>query len=189
MALMLELALQLGHFLRFSFFDFLLDVRRTPPEEITERPRAPSGVAAFMAAHSKTPYITPSMDFSSGKRALRGRRGRRGQQLGFTLPVGGGSGVPVVTDSRIQGIVMTVALWGLVGLVAGPDWHASNVRVAGVCTATTFPIIKRWFLIIIAYNIGNVVKTDKSARINGGTPLRRALSHRNHASNVRVAGV
>ena len=27
--------------------------------EITERPRAPSGVAAFMSAHSKTPYITP----------------------------------------------------------------------------------------------------------------------------------
>ena len=48
--------------------------------DITERPRAPSGVAAFMSAHSKTPYITPSMDFSSGKGVVRGRRG---QQLGL----------------------------------------------------------------------------------------------------------
>ena len=32
---------------------------------------------------------------------------------------------------------------------------------------TPFPIIKRWFLIIIAYNIGNVVKNDRSARTNG----------------------
>ena len=29
------------------------------PRENTERPHAPSGVAAFMPAHSKTPYITP----------------------------------------------------------------------------------------------------------------------------------
>ena len=50
--------------------------------EITERPHAPSGVAAFMSAHSKTPYITPSMDFSSGKGVVRGRRG---QQLEFAL--------------------------------------------------------------------------------------------------------
>ena len=34
---------------------------------ITERPHAPSGIAASMSAHSKTPYITPSMDVSSGK--------------------------------------------------------------------------------------------------------------------------
>ena len=27
--------------------------------EMTERPRAPSGVAAFMSAHSETPYVTP----------------------------------------------------------------------------------------------------------------------------------
>ena len=27
--------------------------------DITERPHAPSGVAVFMSAHSKTPYITP----------------------------------------------------------------------------------------------------------------------------------
>ena len=53
-----------------------------PAREITERPHAPSGVAAFMSAHSKTPYITPSMDFSSGKGVVRGRRG---QQAGFTL--------------------------------------------------------------------------------------------------------
>ena len=47
----------------------------TQPREVTERPNAPSGVAAFMSAHSKTPYITPSMDVSSGKGAGRGRRG------------------------------------------------------------------------------------------------------------------
>ena len=34
--------------------------------DIAERPRGPSGVAAFMSAHSKTPYITPSMDFPLG---------------------------------------------------------------------------------------------------------------------------
>ena len=27
--------------------------------DIPERPRIPSGVAAFMSIHSKTPYITP----------------------------------------------------------------------------------------------------------------------------------
>ena len=36
---------------------------------------APSGVAAFMPTHSKTPYITPNMDFPSGKGVVRGRRG------------------------------------------------------------------------------------------------------------------
>ena len=35
--------------------------------EITERPRVPSGVAAFISAHSKTPYTTPSMDFPPAK--------------------------------------------------------------------------------------------------------------------------
>ena len=34
--------------------------------------------------------------------------------------------------------------------------------------STTFPIITRWFLIHIAYNIRNVVKTDKFLRTNGG---------------------
>ena len=43
--------------------------------DITERPHAPSGVAAFMTANSKPPYITPSMEFSSGKGVVRGRRG------------------------------------------------------------------------------------------------------------------
>ena len=33
--------------------------------------------------------------------------------------------------------------------------------------ATTFLIITRWFLIQIAYNIGNVAKTDKLVRTNG----------------------
>ena len=47
-----------------------------------ERPRDPGGVAAFMSAHSKTPYITPSMEFSSGEGVVRGRRV---QQLTFTL--------------------------------------------------------------------------------------------------------
>ena len=54
------------------------------PPAITERPHAPSGVAAFMSAHSKTPYITPSMDFSSGKGVVRGRRG---QQLEFAVVI------------------------------------------------------------------------------------------------------
>ena len=41
-------------------------------KEITERPRAPSGVAAFMSAHSKTPYITLSMEVYSVKGVVRG---------------------------------------------------------------------------------------------------------------------
>ena len=45
--------------------------------DITERPRAPSGVAAFMPSHSKTPYITPSMDFYSRKGVVWGRKGRQ----------------------------------------------------------------------------------------------------------------
>ena len=52
------------------------------PNEITERPHAPSGVAALMPAHIKTPHITPSMEFSSGKEVVRGGRG---QQLEFAL--------------------------------------------------------------------------------------------------------
>ena len=57
-------------------------IRARQPEQITERPRAPSGVAAFMSVHSKTPYITPGMIFSSEKGVARGRGG---QQLGFAL--------------------------------------------------------------------------------------------------------
>ena len=45
-------------------------------------PPAPSGVAAFMSAHSNTQYITPSMDFPFGKGVVWGCRG---QQLEFTL--------------------------------------------------------------------------------------------------------
>ena len=52
------------------------------PREITERPRTPSGVAVFMSAHSKTPNITPSIPFPSVNGVVRGRRG---QQLEFTL--------------------------------------------------------------------------------------------------------
>ena len=53
------------------------------PTEITERPPPrPQWVAAFMSAHSKTPYITPSMGFPLGK----GWYGGAGQQqLEFTL--------------------------------------------------------------------------------------------------------
>ena len=36
-----------------------------------ERPRGPGGVAAFMSAHSKTPYTTPGMIFSSGEGVVR----------------------------------------------------------------------------------------------------------------------
>ena len=47
----------------------------TSGRDITERPHAPSGVAAFVSAHSKTPYITPSMDISSGQGVVRGAGG------------------------------------------------------------------------------------------------------------------
>ena len=47
-------------------------------------PNAPSGVAAFMLAHSKTPYIIPSMVLSCGKGVVSGRRGE-GQQPEFAL--------------------------------------------------------------------------------------------------------
>ena len=47
-------------------------MNRWVEREITERPHALSCVAAFMPAHSKTPYITTSMAFSSGKGVIRG---------------------------------------------------------------------------------------------------------------------
>ena len=53
--------------------------------DIAERPRGPSGVAAFMPSHSKTPYITPSMDFYSSNGVVWGRRG---PQLEFSLVQG-----------------------------------------------------------------------------------------------------
>ena len=65
------------------------ECRTQQPRGFTERPHAPSGVAAFMSAHSKTPYITPSMDFSSGKGVAWGRRG---QQLEFALALDRGRG-------------------------------------------------------------------------------------------------
>ena len=70
---------------RFGRQVSVTDIYHTIPYHtaITERPRAPSGVAVFMSAHSKTPYITPSMDFYSGKGVVRGRRG---QQLEDALP-------------------------------------------------------------------------------------------------------
>ena len=54
----------------------------------------PTGVAVFMSAHSKTPYITPSMDFYSGKGVVRGRRG---QQLGFALATADPAAAPCAT--------------------------------------------------------------------------------------------
>ena len=39
--------------------------------------------------------------------------------------------------------------------------------------STTFPIVMRWFLIQIAYNIGNVVQADKGVRTNGDVLYRR----------------
>ena len=71
----------------------------TTSTDITERPHAPSGVAAFMSAptppvgsrHSCQPtvnlHILPLvLRFSSGKGVVRGHRGRRGRQLECTLP-------------------------------------------------------------------------------------------------------
>ena len=50
-----------------------------------------------MSAHSKTPYITPSMDFSSGEGVVRGRGG---QQLGFALPgLRGGTSVSHICNT------------------------------------------------------------------------------------------
>ena len=48
---------------------------------ITVRPHAPSGVAAFMSAHSKTPYITPRMVFPLGT----GQYGGAGRSTGICL--------------------------------------------------------------------------------------------------------
>ena len=73
-------------------------------EEITERPRDPSGVAAFMSANSKTPYITPSMEFSSGKGVVRGRRV---QQLEFTLVYSHAALVYPFTHSSINSRLRT----------------------------------------------------------------------------------
>ena len=48
----------------------LIQIERT--RDITERPPRPQWVAAFMSAHSKIPYITPSMDVYSGKGSYGG---------------------------------------------------------------------------------------------------------------------
>ena len=47
------------------------------PRDITERPHAPSGVAAFMSAHSKTPCVTPSMGHFSGNGVVGGAAAAR----------------------------------------------------------------------------------------------------------------
>ena len=51
-------------------------------ENYRARPRPQRGRSIRVSPQSKPPYITPSMDFSSGKGVVRGRRG---QQLEFTL--------------------------------------------------------------------------------------------------------
>ena len=58
--------------------------------DIAKRPRGPSGVAVFMPSHSKTPYITPSMDFYSRNGVVWGRRG---PQLEFSLGINVGGHV------------------------------------------------------------------------------------------------
>ena len=60
----------------------VIDEGAAVARDSTGRPHAPSGVAAFMSAHSKTPHVTPSMGFPSGKGV---EWGRRAKQLGFTL--------------------------------------------------------------------------------------------------------
>ena len=62
-------------------------------------PHAHSGVAEFMSAHSKPPYITPSMDFYSGEGGVRGRRGRRGQQQGLPCLDRNPEALPVLSVS------------------------------------------------------------------------------------------
>ena len=64
------------------FLDCVPESSRLRTRDIAERPRGPSGVAAFMPSHSKTPYSTPSMDFSFRNGVVWGRRG---PQLEFSL--------------------------------------------------------------------------------------------------------
>ena len=67
----------LRHHLILYVFHSHLVVEYAATRENTERPHAPGGIAAVMSAHSKTPYITPSMKSSSGKGVVRGRGGQR----------------------------------------------------------------------------------------------------------------
>ena len=71
-------------------------------------------------------------------------------------------------------VVETDKLCELMGAQSAPGSPAWKRRIIikGV-PPTTFPIIMRWFLIQIAYNTGNVAKTDKVVRTNGGSPLPR----------------
>ena len=73
-------ALTVRHLHQVWYYSVRLDLAGAAQR--AERPRDPGGVAAFMSAHSKTPYINPSMEFSSGEGVIRGRRV---QQLTFTL--------------------------------------------------------------------------------------------------------
>ena len=50
--------------------------------EVQSTPTPPAGVAAFMSANSKTPYITSSMGFPSGNGVVRGR----GEGSSWELP-------------------------------------------------------------------------------------------------------
>ena len=82
------------------------------------------------------------------------------------------------------------------------NYPATNPHPAyGITPVTTFPIIIRWFPIQIAYNIGNVVKTDKVARANGAkvrdtrhtvsplSPLRTLLCARVMCTCMRLLHV
>ena len=48
--------------------------------QTSKRPRTPGGVESFMPAHSKTPYITPSMAISSGEGVVQRRNASVGSQ-------------------------------------------------------------------------------------------------------------
>ena len=81
----------------------------TSPAQRAERPRDPGGVAAFMSAHSKTPYVTHSMDISSGKGVVRGRRV---QKLTFALQPP--PAVEVLCPDQAHGLcrsLMTATTW------------------------------------------------------------------------------
>ena len=90
-----------------NFTTYVCLIRDVFSREITERPHAPSEVAAFMSAHCKNPCTTPSMDFSSAK---GGDTGAQGAAVGICLglprclygPFGGLASTPTTTAGFIQ---------------------------------------------------------------------------------------
>ena len=91
--------------------------------ENTERPHAPSGVAAFMSAHSKPPYITPGMGFPSGKGVVLGRSV---QQLDVTF--GGAAPKKGTLHTALKPVVAHVTL---VAMEASLLVHASTPVLPG----------------------------------------------------------